>query len=233
MKRIGIIGGIGPESTLDYYKRLIASFQERTAGLSFPEIVIYSANLGELMEILEAKDFQALEDWLVQKVEALQRAGADFAVIGSNTPHLVFDKVLARAPVPMLSIVEETRKAVQKRGLKTPGLLGTAFTMQSDFYAKCFAEHNLDVVVPDEDDQRLIHHRIFSEIELGVIKDSTRSELLSVVQKMIHGKRIDSVILGCTELPLILDRDYFGIPFLNTTAIHVEGIVAYCLADGR
>jgi len=229
MKKIGIIGGIGPESTIDYYKLIIGAFYEKEADSGYPEIIIYSANLSSLMRILEAKDWENLTDWLLEKVVALHKAGAEFAVIGSNSPHIVFDKVSSRSPIPMLSIIEETRKNAQKRGLKKLGLLGTRFTMESDFFKKPFGDNGMAVVVPEKEDQELIHHRLFSEIELGIIKDSTRNELLSIVKKMIDRHSIDALILGCTELPLILNKDEFGIPFLNTTAIHAESIVSYCI----
>ena len=229
MKKIGIIGGIGPESTVDYYKLIIGAFHERKSVLGYPEIIIYSANLSSLMKILEASDWESLTVWLLEKVVALQKAGAEFAVIGSNTPHIVFDKVSSRSPIPMLSIIDETRKNAQKRGLKKLGLLGTRFTMESDFFKKPFEYEEMAVIVPEKEDQKLIHHRLFSEIELGIIKDATREELLSIVKKMIDRYSIDGVILGCTELPLIINKDEFGIPFLNTTAIHAESIVKFCL----
>jgi aspartate racemase len=229
IKRIGLIGGIGPESTVDYYKGIINSFQTGYPDLGYPEIIIYSANLSELMEILEKKDRDRLVEWLSEKVAALQRAGAEFAAIGSNTPHAVFHQVRARSPIPMLSIVEETCRAAHSKKLKKPGLMGTRFTMESDFFQKPFAEKGIEVIVPEEKDQALIHKRLFSEIELGIIKESTRKELLTIVKKMVDRDSIDSLILGCTELPLILNKDEFGIPFLNTTAIHVESIVNYCL----
>ena len=229
MKRIGIVGGIGPESTVDYYKLIIGAFHEKQTDLGYPEIIIYSANLSNLMRILKAKDWENLTDWLLEKVVALHKAGAEFAVIGSNTPHIVFDKVSSRSPIPMLSIIEETRKKAQSLGFKKLGLLGTRFTMESDFFKKPFGDNEMAVVVPEKEDQELIHHRLFSEIELGIIKDSTREELLSIVKKMIDRHSIDALILGCTELPLILNKDEFGIPFLNTTAIHAESIVNFCL----
>jgi len=229
MKRIGIIGGIGPESTIDYYKLIIGAFHEKQADLGYPEIIIYSANLSSLLKILEAKDWENLTDWLSEKVVALHKAGAEFAVIGSNSPHVVFDKVSSRSPIPMLSIVEETRKNAQKRGLKKIGLLGTMFTMESDLFKKPFGENGMTIIVPEKEDKELINHRLFSEIELGIIKDSTRKEFLSIVKKMIDRHSIDAVVLGCTELPLILNKDEFGIPFLNTTAIHAESIVNYCV----
>ena len=170
-----------------------------------------------------------LTDWLLEKVVSLQKAGAEFAVIGANTPHIVFDKVRSRSPIPMLSIIEETRKNAQKRGFKKLGLLGTKFTMEADFFKKPFVDNKMAVVVPEKEDQELIHHRLFSEIELGIMKDSTREELLSIVKKMIDRHSIDALIIGCTELPLILNKDKFGIPFLNTTAIHAESIVNYCV----
>lgn len=181
------------------------------------------------MKILEANDWGGLTDWLLEKVVSLHKAGAEFAVIGSNTPHIVFDDVSSKSPIPMLSIVEETRKNVQKRGFKRLGLLGTRFTREADFFKKPFEDNGMTVVVPEKEDQDLIHHRLFSEIELGIIKDSTRDELLNIVKKMIERHSIDALILGCTELPLILNKDEFGIPFLNTTAIHAESIVNFCI----
>lgn len=229
MKKIGIIGGIGPESTVEYYKLIIGAFHEKQAELGYPEIIIYSADLSGLMKILEAKDWEGLTDWLLAKVVSLHRAGAEFAVIGSNTPHIVFDQVAARSPIPMLSIIKETGKKAQEKGFKRLGLLGTRFTMESGFFKRPFEDQGMTIFVPEKDDQELIHHRLFSEIELGIIKDSTREELLAIVKKIIDLHFIDALILGCTELPLILTRDYYGISFLNTTAIHAESIVNYCL----
>lgn len=231
MKKIGIIGGIGPESTVDYYKLIIGAFQKKGADLNYPEIIIYSANLADLMKILESQKRDALTSWLLERVIALSRAGAEFAVIGSNTPHVVFQEVSSQSPIPMLSIVEETRRKAQRLGAKKLGLMGTQFTMASDFYKKPFSENRMEVFVPEAEDQAIIHHRLFSEIELGVIKESTRKELLSIVKKMIARHAIDALILGCTELPLILDKDEFGIPFLNTTSIHAESIVDYCVGE--
>lgn len=141
----------------------------------------------------------------------------------------MFDEVESRSPIPMLSIVDETCRRAETLELKKLGLMGTGFTMESDFFQKPFYEKGITVVSPDEEDQKYIHDKLMSEIELGIIKDSTREGLLSIVKKMIKQESIDSVILGCTELPLILDRDEFGIPFLNTTAIHVDSIVEYCI----
>ncbi|MEW6674349.1 MAG: amino acid racemase [Thermodesulfobacteriota bacterium] len=229
MKRIGIIGGIGPESTVDYYKQIISAFNNRYPELAYPEIILYSANLNELMTFFESQNWTGLAEWLLLKIRSIHRAGAEFAAIASNSPHIVFDDIRSKSPVPLLSIVEATCDKALKMGLKNVGLLGTQLTMASDFYKKIFRSHGVSVVVPTVSEQQHIHHRLFSEIELGIIKDSTREELLAIVKRMLDEESIDSLILGCTELPLILNESPYGIPFLNTTAIHCESIITYCI----
>jgi len=228
MKKIDIIGGIGPESTLDYYRGIIDAFRER-GGSDNPDIIVYSADLSELLRLLEANDPDRLADWLLARVNALHRAGADFAAIASNTPHLVFDRVAKHSPLPLVSIVEATRAKAEGLGVKRPGLLGTRFTMQAEFFQRPFRKRGMTVLVPSAAEQQFIHQKLFSEIELGIIKDETREELLEIVARMMERDAIDSVILGCTELPLILPAQAHDIPFLNTTAIHVESIVSYSL----
>ena len=229
MKRIGLVGGIGPESTLDYYRRLVAAFAARP-GAPAPEMVVFSARVGELFDLMAAKDWGRLVGWLLDKIEALRAAGAELAAITANTPHAVFDRVQARSPLPLLSIVEAARREAERLRARRPGLLGTRFTMQSDFYARAFAAGGMEIVVPAAAEQELIHERLMTEIELGILKDSTRRELLGIVKRMMDERGIDAVVLGCTELPLILDRSEHGIPFLNTTAIHVEEIVRAAVA---
>lgn len=229
MKRIGIIGGLGPESTVDYYKEIIAAFNTKYSDLAYPEIIVYSVNMNELMKFVESNNWPKLSEWLLEKVFSLQRAGAEFAAIASNTPHIVYDVIKPKSPIPLLSIVEETCKKAQEMGLKKMGLMGTKLTMEAEFYKKPFISKGISVVVPSDEEQHLIHHKLFSEIELGIFKDSTREELLAIAKRMVDEEGIDSLILGCTELPLILTESKFGIPFLNTTAIHCESIVTYCI----
>jgi aspartate racemase len=228
MKKIGIIGGIGPESTLDYYRGIIDAFRERSGGMHAPDIIIYSADLAELIRIVEAKALDRLVVWLLDKIDALRRAGADFAVIASNTPHVVFEEVERRSPLPLISIVEATCAKAESLGVKRPGLMGTRFTMQADFFPKVFGGRGMAMAVPSAEEQQFIHEKLFSEIELGIIKEETREALLAIVKNMIARDAIDSLVLGCTELPLILPGEAHGIPFLNTTAIHVKSIVTHC-----
>lgn len=229
MKTIGIIGGIGPESTVDYYKTIIAAFNTSHADLAYPEIILYSANLNALMQLINARDWAGLSEWILARICSIQRAGAEFAAIASNTPHIIFDEIKAKSPIPLLSIVEATCGKAKEMDLKRVGLIGTKLTMEADFYKTPFLAKGIPVVVPSEEEQQFIHQKLFSEIELGIFKDSTREKILAIVKRMVDEEAIDSLILGCTELPLILTESRYNIPFLNTTAIHCENIISYCI----
>jgi len=228
MKKIGIIGGLGPEATIDYYKRITAHFHQCNQSLSAPEIIIYSVDMAELFGFVDGARWDELADWITGKLSALKQAGADFAVISANTPHVVFDRVRPNAPLPLISIVEATLAAAQAMGLKRLGLLGTRLTMQSTFFTDCFARQGLAIVTPGDAEQAYIHEKLFTEIEHGIFKDETRRGLMAIIAAMKARDNVDGIILGCTELPLILDRSDAGIPLLNTTAIHVEAICQYC-----
>jgi aspartate racemase len=229
MRKIGLIGGMGPESTVDYYNAIINAFKNKEGILSYPEMIIYSVTLSEFIALMKVKAYDAATDLLVLKLESLKAAGADFAAITANTPHMLFDQIKPRSPLPLISIVEVTCEETRKRGLKKPGLLGTGFTMNGTFYQDIFGKYQIPVVVPEPDDRIIINQKLFTEIELGIFKDETRSLLISLIQKMVKEQHIDSLILGCTEFPLILTEPvYAGIPMLNTTQIHVDAIVRAC-----
>ncbi|MCB2193110.1 MAG: amino acid racemase [Deltaproteobacteria bacterium] len=228
MRKIGLIGGLGPESTLYYYKAIISAFAAAGAGYNYPEIFIHSLSLGPVMRWANAGKWGRVAELLQAGVQALHRAGAQFAAIASNTPHLAFKRVSTSSPLPLISIVQVTVERAVAMGLKRPGLLGTRLTMGSQLYQESFAPRGMEVAVPPPQDQEVIQKRLDTEIELGIFKDSTRDELLNIVSRMKRKQGIDSVILGCTELPLILGRDELGLPFLNTSAIHVAAIVDYC-----
>jgi len=231
MKKIGIIGGLGPESTIDYYRRIIDSYRKAQINENYPEIIIYSLNINEVSDMMEAEQWDKLIDLLANAIKLISRAGADFALIAANTPHVVFDEVNPLSPIPMLSIVEETCKVIKTLDLKKVGLLGTKITMQSGYYQKVFTRYGITIVVPDQDEQKYIHKKIMTELLFGKMLDETRKALLSIVKNMIVKESIQGLILGCTELPLILKKDEFGIPFLNTTKIHAESAVKYCLSE--
>ena len=229
MKKIGMIGGFGPESTLDYYRLIIDQYHQQQGERSLPEVIIYSMDMYTLLTLVEQKRWDDLTEFLLKGVNTLHKAGADFGIISANTPHIVYDRLNSSSPIPLISIVEETSKKAKEIGLHRVGLLGTSFTMQSNFFQKVFANYNISIVVPREQEQEYIQHKLMTEIELGQFLEETRDGLLTIVKRMVDEDSIQGLILGCTELPLILTKDEFGIPFLNTTKIHVDSAIRYCL----
>lgn len=227
MKKIGMIGGFGPESTLDYYRLIIETYMKETNGESYPEIIIYSMDINKLMKLVDNKDWDTLVEWLVSGIEVLHKGGADFAFISANTPHIVFDKVNKLSPIPLISIIEATAEYIKSQGIKKVGLLGTKFTMESNFFQEVCKKNNIQIFMPNEEERNYIHKKLMTEIELGNFLDETRTGLLDIIKRMINDNSIDGIILGCTELPLILTKSEFGVPFFNTTKIHVESIVKY------
>jgi len=226
MKTLGIIGGLGPESTIDYYQRIMALYRERTRDGSYPEFIIASVNLTKGLNFLDAGDLAGMADYLLEAIGKLARAGADFGIISANTPHIVFDEVAPNSPIPLISIVEATCAAAKARNLKRLALFGTRYTMQATFYPKVFLGEGIELLVPGRDDQDYLHEKYFSELVPGKFLPETRAGLLAIVDRMKAQSDVDGVILAGTELPLILrDPDHNGIPFLDTTKIHVEAAV--------
>ena len=231
MKTLGIIGGLGPESTIDYYQSIIALYRERTTDGSYPQFIINSIDLKKGLAFMDASNLSGMADFLLEAIGKLARAGADFGLISANTPHIVFDEVASKSPIPLISIVEATCATAKARELKRLTLFGTRYTMQAAFYPKVFSREGIELFVPERDDQDYIHGKYFSELVPGKFLPETRAGLLDIVDRMKAKSDIDGVILAGTELPLILrDPDYNGIPFLNTTKIHCEAAVTEMLS---
>lgn len=231
MKTLGIIGGLGPESTIDYYGKIIALYRERTGGGSYPQFIINSINMKKGLDFMEANHLAGMADYLVEEIGKLARAGATFGLISANTPHIVFDEVASKSPISLISIVEATCGAAKARKLKRLALLGTRYTMQATFYPKVFSREGIELFVPDTEDQVYIHDKYLNELVSGKFLADTRANLLAIVDRMKEKHDIDGVILAGTELPLILrDREHNGIPFLDTTEIHCEAAVTEMLS---
>jgi aspartate racemase len=231
VKTVGIVGGIAPESTIEYYRQIIASYRQHSSVGNYPSIIINSINLRRMLDLVAANELNEVTDYLLDAIEKLARAGADFAVLASNTPHIVFDELRARSPLPLISIVEATCAEAETRGLKQVGLFGTRFTMQGRFYPDVFSRAGIGLVVPDEAEQDYIHTHYMSELVNGIFLRETRAKLLEIVDRLKERSGIQGIILGGTELPLILrDSEHNGIPFLDTTEIHVRSIVAELVA---
>jgi aspartate racemase len=226
MKIIGMIGGIGPESTIDYYRRLLDGAQKRNPGGPAPSIIINSIDLQKGLDLLEANQLSELTEYIAPEVMRLHAAGAQLGFLAANSPHIVFADIARRSPIPLVSIVEATCAEAKARGFKKLGLFGTRFTMYGRFYPDVFTREGLQLTVPTADEQDYIHDKYIHELIPGKFLAETRAGLMAIATRMKKENGIKALVLGGTELPLILtDSSSLGIPFLDTTQIHVNAIL--------
>ncbi len=231
MKTVGIVGGIAPESTIEYYRQIIDAYHRQSSVGDYPSIIINSINLRRMIDLITANELAAVSEYVLDAIEKLARAGADFAVLASNTPHIVFDELRARSPLPLISIVEATCAEAQTLGMKRVGLFGTRFTMQASFYPEVFSRAGIEIILPSEAEQDFIHTHYMNELINGIFLPETKAKLLGIVDQLRVRSQFEGIILGGTELPLILrDGEHNGIPFLDTTRIHVKRVVAELVA---
>jgi aspartate racemase len=228
MKKIGIVGGLGPESTIDYYRGIIEAFKPTYERLGFPEIAVESIDLLEFTRNASSGAWDRIAANIAGRFEILRRGGALFGAIASNTPHKVFQRIQAATSLPLLSIVEATRHHALRLGVKRLCLLGTKFTMESDFFQSSFREAGVELFVPDPGEIDYIQEKIYSEIEFGVIEQSTKRRFLSILDRVQADRGVEGVILGCTELPLLLKPEDVSLHYINTTALHIAAIVERC-----
>lgn len=224
-KRIGILGGISAESTAAYYTRLIRGYYARKGNDHYPEIVIYSLDFRHFTNFEDSGDRTGYIIYIMTGIRALERAGADFILMSANSPHSVFEDVEAQANVPMLSIVKATAQRAKEMNVKKLLLLGIKYTMQSTFYQNTCREMGIEVVTPVESEQDEINRLIFEELARGIFRDETKHRLLQIIAQY----PVDGVILGCTELPLILSSPDATIPLLDTVELHTEAVLDYAL----
>jgi aspartate racemase len=224
MTIVGIIGGLGPESTIDYYRRIIQVWRE-TDSSTYPSIMIDSLDVETGIRLV-TNDHPALIEYLSSSIERLTRAGVDFITMAANTPHIVFDELANRSAIPMMSIVEVCADEAQRRGYKKLLLLGTRFTMEGPFYPATFARRGLEVITPAETDRDWVHEKYIGELLVGNFRDETRERFLTLIAQLRDEHHPDALILGGTELPLLLKSDVLaGLPTLDTTELHVRAIV--------
>src|SRR6266850_962780 len=232
MKILGMIGGTGPESTVEYYRRLIATYHARVSESGAPPIIINSVDNKNLVKWFTAGELARVIDFLAAEIDRLARAGADFGLVAAVTPHLGFDKLQHRARIPLLSIVEATADAAVKAGLRRLALFGTRFTMQATLFPEAFARRGMTIVQPNEKEQEFIHEKYMGELFVGAILDETRAALVDIVATMKQRDNVDGLILGGTELSLILrEPTAAGLPVLDTTQIHVETALEWMLRE--
>jgi aspartate racemase len=232
MKLIGIVGGIGPESTIDYYRLFISTYRERRPDGGYPPVVINSIDLAKALKLVSSNDLAGLAAYMLEEIRRLARAGATHGLLSSNTPHIVFDEVRRASPIPLISIVETACVAAMARKLKRLGLFGTRFTMQGGFYQKVFAGEGMEIKVPEPVDLEFIHDTYLNELVNGVVRAETRERYIAIARKMREQQGIEALILGGTELPLLLrDAIDIGMTLLDTARLHVEAAVSELLSD--
>ena len=227
MKTLGLVGGMGPEATIDYYRLIVAAYVAKAPAGDYPPLLISSINLRTLLHCFQTNALTEAAELISRELDKLAAGGADFGVISSCSSHCVFDAVSRRSPIPLLNIVEATADAAEGLGLKKVGLIGARFTMQGRFFAEPFSRRGISLVTPEPDEQAYIHEKYLGELVKGVVLPETRGGLLAIVEKLREREAIQGLILGGTELPLILrDAPDQRIPFLDTARIHVDRIIA-------
>jgi aspartate racemase len=227
-KTIGLVGGMTPESTVSYYEEIIQLYEHYFDDYAFPEIIVYSVSFQSYVDWMYDENWQKIADSLSQIIASLYQAGADFALLATNTMHNVFSELAQKASIPLLSIIDATAEVIVKKDIHTVGLLGTRFTMQKTFYKNGLNEYNINTLVPEMRDQKIIDQVIFEELGKGIIRKESKEQYLRIIDKL-YKKGAQGIVLGCTEIPLLLKQDDCAIPLFNTTQIHAEKAFTYAM----
>ena len=226
MNKIGLIGGIGPESTIKYYQLIIEKYRELTNNIGYPEISILSIDMTMMLKYIAEDDKIGFLDFMKERIETLKSSGVNKVFICSNTPHVFYDELQASVDVEIVSIVNETLKYIESLGFKKCGLLGTKFTMSKGFYSLNGKQRGIDIIVPSEEDQNTIHDIYMNELVFNINQSSSKETLLRVINRMVKENSIEGIILGGTELSLILNQsDFEKTTIIDTCLIHVNSIV--------
>lgn len=225
MKKIGLVGGTGPESTVMYYKELNTRIDKLTDGREMPDLSIESVNFHKAWELVTTAQYDALTDYLAEKIKHLAQGGAEVVSLTAATMHIVYDRLTEKVDTLLVSIPGAVSDACVDRGYHRVGLLGTIFTMEQDYMKKPLREAGIEVCIPEKEDRELIAKRIYEELERGIVKDTTLAEFQNVIEKMRTENGIEAVILGCTELPLLLNPDNCPLPCLDSVEIHIQKLI--------
>ena len=223
-KKVGIVGGLGYMSTLEYYRGIMKESQTYTKSGEYPELVIASLNIADMMRMLEKGFYEQVTWYLYRAIQDLRKARADFAVIASNTPHIVFNQLSEISPLPLISIMDVTSQAISRCGYSNVLLTGTAFTMKNRFYKDNLESHGIKCTVPNAEDIETIHNIIFPDLENGIVKPEKKREFITLCEKYVP-KGIQAIILGCTELPLLINDGDMQVPIIDTMKLHISAIV--------
>jgi aspartate racemase len=225
MNKVGLIGGISWISTIDYYRYINEAFNDRLGGLNFAECIIYSLNFGRIYDLGWANAYPELQ----KAAKSLKKAGANCLVLCANTAHFTVDALRRDVGLPILSIVSATRLEIQRAGLKRVGLLGTRLTMGSTFYIDELKDDDIECILPQQEERDFIQETLANELGRGIIKEETRLKYLQIMRRLVEAGA-EGVILGCTEIPLLIQQSHIAIPIFDTTRIHCNAIAEYILS---
>jgi aspartate racemase len=230
LKTIGLIGGMSWESSLLYYRLINQDVKQRLGGLHSAQLLMYSVDFAPIEKLQHDGDWDGAAEILIDAARRLEAGGADFFLIGTNTMHQVADTIAGAVGIPLLHIADATAEVLLKVEVRRVGLLGTAFTMELDFYRGRIQQHGIDVVVPELHDRQMVHDIIYQELCQGQVDDESREVYLAIIERM-REQRIDGVILGCTEICMLVQPQHTDIRLYDTTAIHAKQAVDHALRD--
>lgn len=229
MKTIGLIGGMSWESSAEYYRIINEEVKNRLGGVHSAQTLMYSVDFGEIEILQHQGRWKELEQMMIDAAQRLEKGGADFILICTNTMHKMAEVIEASVNVPLLHIADAAAGKIKKMGLRKVGLLGTKFTMEEGFYKDRLREkHGISVIIPSERERQIVHDIIYGELVVGDIKDSSREEYKEIIRNLAEAGA-EGVILGCTEIPLLIKQEDSSIPIFDTTALHSLAAVEFCL----
>lgn len=228
-KRIGILGGMSPESTISYYEYITRTYTQRFGDFGYPEIIIYSVSFQPFVDWPAQGKWDLVTQALITSAQQLEKAGADFIILATNTMHMVFDEIQKEVHIPMLSLLDAVGRSITARNITQVGLLGTRFTMNHPFYKHALKKHGVTVIVPDSEEIQVIDHIIYQELVKGVIRPESKEKYLEIIRSL-QKRGAQGVILGCTEIPLLVHSDDVPLPLFDTTTIHAEAALQYSIA---
>jgi aspartate racemase len=227
-KKIGILGGMTPESTVTYYQHIFRRYHELFGNLDYPETIIYDVSFQRFSDWMKVEDWENIEEALLSGLNSLRAAGADFAIIATNTMHILFDSLQARSPLPLISIIDATAETIKEEGMKKVGLLGTRFTMENSFFMEGLAKHGIEVIVPEKEGRNYIDNVVFEELSIGLLRPESRNGYLKIISSLIENGA-EGIVLGCTEIPLLVTPEHTSVKLFDTATIHAEKALQHAI----
>lgn len=228
MKTLGLIGGTTWLSTVDYYRYINEGVNKKTGGKEFAKCILYSFNFTEIKRLADADDWDRILKLVTNECLNLERSGAEAIVLCANTMHHIADRLQSNINIPIINITEAAACEINKKKMRKAALLGTRFTMEYSFYKTTLAKHNIETIIPDEDERRFVHSSIFDELALNILKPETKQRYLKIIDNLVK-RGAEGIILGCTEIPLLIKQEDLNVPAFDTTKIHAEAAVDFAL----